>query len=148
MLLASVASCQDLALATMASRPLRLKKMLLAASKAVEAGNMIVFGADLDAIKKLAKEKRLDQHIIMHKATGRQTKMVYKDGLYKLPLWIRRRIRKKSVSSGMQGSHFAKPGVSHVTPADGSEDAPACQGCFNEDIRTCICNCGDGWPLF
>ena len=72
----------------------RVKRILLSTRRAGEAGNMTIFNADLDAIREIAKQNSVDENFIYSKKTRKSTRILYKDGLYKLPLWIKRRIRK------------------------------------------------------
>ena len=72
----------------------KIKSMLVSVKRTTGAGNMVIFGADLTAIRRLARESKLDENIIVNKKTGTKTRMMFKDGLYKYPMWIKRRKRK------------------------------------------------------
>ena len=54
------------------------------------AGNMVVFGGDLNSIRELAKRDSLDENFIVSKKTMTTSKIHEKRGLYVYPLWIRR----------------------------------------------------------
>ena len=68
----------------------KIRRMLIAVGRAVDAGNMVVFGADRNALRDLADKKDLSEHVIMSKKTGITSKMQKKDGLFVYPLWIKR----------------------------------------------------------
>ena len=54
----------------------------------------------MDAIRKLAQERDIPKHIIVNKSSGLKTEMQRNNGMYKYPVWIKRRIRKESVNEG------------------------------------------------
>ncbi len=61
--------------------------MMIAVRRMVESGNMIIFGADMKAIKALARENKVDENVMVNKKTRMKTAMVFNDVLYKYPLW-------------------------------------------------------------
>ncbi len=75
-----------------------MRRMIIAVRRACEAGNMVIFGADMKAIRKLAAKDRVDENIIVNNKTAKTTPMEYKDGLYKYPTWVKRRIRKHTIN--------------------------------------------------
>ncbi len=55
-----------------------------------KAGNMVVIGADRDALRALAEKKDLDEHCVMNKKSHVTSKIQFKDGLFVYPIWIKR----------------------------------------------------------
>ena len=91
---------------------------------------MTIFNADLDAIKEIAKMSQVDENFIYSKKTKKYTRILYKDGLYKLPLWIKRRIRRGSDKA--KGSLKAQASSSNSTSnVDGCKDVE-CQMCMSD----------------
>ena len=76
----------------------KISTILIAVRNAVEAGNMVVFGADQKALKELSNMKNIDKHFVYGKKTGIKTQIHDKDGMYKYPMWVKRRIRSESVN--------------------------------------------------
>ena len=108
----------------------RVKRILLSTRRAGEAGNMTIFNADLDAIKEIAKMSKVDENFIYSKKTKKYTRILYKDGLYKLPLWIKRRIRRGN--DKVKGSLKAQASFSNSTSnVDGCKDEE-CQMCMSD----------------
>ena len=68
----------------------KMKRLLIAVNKATAAGNMVIFGGDLNSIRELAKRDSLDENVIVSKKTMTTSKIHEKRGLYVYPLWIRR----------------------------------------------------------
>ena len=111
----------------------RVKRILLSTRRAGEAGNMTIFNADLDAIRELAKLSKVDENFIYSKKSKKSTRILYKDGLYKLPLWVKRRIRRGEDKA--KGSHSIRsPGSSSSNTANGVDGCkePACQMCMSD----------------
>ena len=75
--------------------------MILAVSRAAQSGNMVIFGADKESLSRLANQSSIDPNMIVNKKTMNRTKMEYKDGLYKVPLWVKKSISSESVNEGM-----------------------------------------------
>ena len=48
------------------------KKLLMSVRKAAEKGNMVIFGADINAIKKLAKLDKIEENMIVNHKNGSQ----------------------------------------------------------------------------
>ena len=74
-------------------------------AKLLRLAAWLCWGADKDALKKFVQQDKIDEGVIVHKKTGASTKMVYTDGLYKYPMWVRRRVRKESVNSGLESQN-------------------------------------------
>ena len=68
----------------------KIKRMLIAVCRAVDAGNMVVFGANRDSLKALAGMKDLDKNLIISNKTHVTSKIHERDGLYTYPVWIKR----------------------------------------------------------
>ena len=52
---------------------------------------MTIFNADMKAIRELASRDKIDEHFIYNKKSGISSKINKEGGLYKYPIWIRRR---------------------------------------------------------
>ena len=57
-------------------------------------GNMVVFGADRAALRKLAESDTIYENCIMNKRSGVKSKINNDGGLYTYPIWQKRRIGK------------------------------------------------------
>jgi len=83
----------------------KMTRLLIAIQRAVEAGNMVVFGSTPEAIKKLAKMatdgKEVPENLIMQKKSGTINTIKKKDGLYVYPLWIKKKINKGTKGAGL-----------------------------------------------
>ena len=107
----------------------RVERILLSTRRAGEAGNMTIFNADLEAIREIAKMSQVDENFIYSKKTKKSTRILYKDGLYKLPLWIKRRIRR--------GEDKAK-GSLKAQASSSSNNASNVDGCKEKDCQMCM----------
>ena len=61
----------------------------------------MIFGGDNETIRKLAYAGNIEENMIVNKKTMNRTKMEYQDGLYKVPLWVKKSISSESVNEGM-----------------------------------------------
>jgi hypothetical protein len=108
----------------------KIKKILISVRKAEEAGNMVIFGADIGAIKKIAQEGRVDKNVIVNVRSGIKTRMVYKDGLYKYPMWIKRR-KRAPMQFKTAKDHLADMDVGEVEDEKDKEENK-CRECGDE----------------
>ena len=65
----------------------KLSSILVSVSSACKAGNMVVFGADRDAIRRLAKLNRIPENAVINKKTMTTSMMREENGLYKYRIW-------------------------------------------------------------
>ena len=77
-------------------------KLLLSLQAAVKEGNMIVFGANREALRALAQSPSMAENVIMNKRSGLMSKMSQRDGVYKYDIWTRREKPKEHVNQKMQ----------------------------------------------
>ena len=59
----------------------KLTNMLIAVRRVVESGNMVVFGANMKAIRKLAACEKIGENMIVDK-NGRRTVVLDENGMY------------------------------------------------------------------
>ena len=69
----------------------KISKMLISVSKMGEAGNMIIFNADMSALRTLAQKGKIEENFIYNKKSGISSKINKEGGLYKYPIWIKRK---------------------------------------------------------
>ena len=62
--------------------------------KAAENGNMVIFGVNIDAIRKLAKLDKIEENVIVSHKTGIRSMIHDKNGMYVYPMAIRRKKKK------------------------------------------------------
>ena len=62
---------------------------------------MVIFGGDINAIRSIAREGKIEKNVVIDKDTGRRMEMEYKNNLYYMPMWVKRRVRKDTVNAGM-----------------------------------------------
>ena len=55
-----------------------------------EQGNMVIFNADMKALKELAKKDSIAKDVIVSNSTGLVSEMTKKRGLYTYPIWVKR----------------------------------------------------------
>ena len=67
-----------------------MTKLLLAVCKIAEAGNSVLFNVDKKTLKNLAEREKIDENLIVNKATGKTSKINKEGGLYKYPIWTKR----------------------------------------------------------
>jgi hypothetical protein len=68
----------------------KITKMLLAVRRMTESGNMVIFGANLKSIRKLAALDKIEPNLIVGK-NGKKSEIVDKDGMYTYPIKIKRK---------------------------------------------------------
>ena len=73
-----------------------VKKLLVSLRKVAEDGNMIILGANLQAIKRLAKLNKIEENLVMNTKTGAKSEIKKKNAMYVYPITIKR--KKKDVS--------------------------------------------------
>ena len=98
-----------------------MKKMLISVRKAVESCNMIIFGANVKAIKSLAKLEEIEDNVIVGVKSG--TKGVIKSdsrGNYMYPITMTRKKKKETTKMDIG---FAGPNQSESV-AEEDEDVP------------------------
>ena len=59
-----------------------MKQMLVSVMNTVRVGNMVVFGANRNAMRALANAEKLENNMIVNVKTGRQSKIHEKRGAY------------------------------------------------------------------
>ena len=98
-----------------------IKKLLISVRRAVKSGNMVIFGADLKAIRELAKLDLIEDNLIVGTQTGIRSKIHDKNGMYVYPMTITRKKKKadpNAMDVGMlQGNQYAM-----IASKDGAED--------------------------
>ena len=68
----------------------KISRMLLAVRRMVESGNMVIFGADMKSIRKIAASDKIAKNVIVGK-NGKKSEIVDKDGMYVYPMKIKRK---------------------------------------------------------
>jgi len=68
----------------------KVKRLLIAIRRIVEEGNMVIFGANMEGIKKLASLERIEKHLIVSKS-GIRSEIKEKGGMYVYPMIITRK---------------------------------------------------------
>ena len=68
----------------------KCKDLLIAVSRMAEQGNMVIFNADMKALKELAKKDSIAKDVIVSNSTGLISEMTKKRGLYTYPIWVKR----------------------------------------------------------
>ena len=68
----------------------KLVNMLISVRRMVESGNMVIFGANQQAIRKLAACDKLEKNIIVGK-NGRKTEIQDENGMYVYKMKIKRK---------------------------------------------------------
>ena len=64
--------------------------MLIAVRRVVESGNVVVFGANMKAIRKLAACEKIGKNMIVDK-NGRRTEVLDENGMYVYKMKIKRK---------------------------------------------------------
>jgi hypothetical protein len=70
----------------------KLTSMLIAVRRAVENGNMVIFGANMKAIRKLAACEKVEPNMIVGK-NGKRSEIVDQDGMYVYKLKVKKKKR-------------------------------------------------------
>ena len=65
----------------------KLSNLLVSVSNACEAGNMVIFGADREAIRKLSRMEKVPENAVINKKTMTMSQMRKDNGLYKYRIW-------------------------------------------------------------
>ena len=68
-----------------------VKRMLLSVKRACKSGNMIIFGANMKAIRELAKQDSIEDNVIIGTKTGVKSEIKEKNGMYVYPMTITRK---------------------------------------------------------
>ena len=130
----------------------KISNILIAVKNAVKAGNMVIFGADMNAIRNLSKLNSIDEHFVYDKRSGLRTQMYEKQGMYRYPMWVKRRVRKES-SDGEDESGWRTPDkkgkISWDKKVQVVKDETECSNCMGESCQL-GCSCGDDewWTPF
>ena len=66
-------------------------KLIMSVRKAVKKGNMVIFGADMNAIKRIAKGDSIEENVIVDHKTGTKSIVRDENGMYVYPMIIRRK---------------------------------------------------------
>ena len=77
----------------------KIKRMLLAVRRMTESGNMVIFGADMKLIRKMAALDKIEPNVIIGK-NGKKSAIIDKDGMYVYPIKIKRK-RKDDMDVGV-----------------------------------------------
>ena len=78
-----------------------VKRMLLSVKKACQSGNMIIFGANMKAIRDLAKLEKVEDNVIVGTKTGVKSVIKEKNGMYVYPMTITRKKGKNDMDIGI-----------------------------------------------
>jgi len=78
-----------------------VKRMRLAVKRACESGNMIIFGANMKAIRDLAKLDNIEDSVIIGTKTGVRSEIEEKNGTYVYPMTITRKKRGNDMDIGI-----------------------------------------------
>jgi len=78
-----------------------VKKMLLSVKRACKSGNMIIFGADMKAIRDLAKLDKIEDNVIIGTKSGVRSEIKEKNGMYVYPMTITRKKRGNDMDIGI-----------------------------------------------
>jgi hypothetical protein len=68
----------------------KINRTLIAARRVVGMGNMVILGADREALKRLSKMDKIEDHMIMDKKSGTLSKIYEEGGLYVYPIWMKK----------------------------------------------------------
>ena len=71
------------------------KKLIMSVRKAAKEGNMVIFGANMKAIKELAKRDSIEENVIVEHKSGMRSVIQDENGMYVYPMTIRRKRRPK-----------------------------------------------------
>ena len=85
----------------------KLSNLLVSVSNACEAGNMVIFGADHEAIRKLAKMEKVPENAVINKKTMTTSQMRKDNGLYKYRIW-RKKESESRLSTIIEGEEKEK----------------------------------------
>ena len=70
-----------------------VRRLLIAINQVVAGGNMVVFGAKRDTLRKLAEAKTLEDHLVVSHKTMKKSEIKEKNGMYVYPITMRRKKR-------------------------------------------------------
>ena len=95
----------------------KVTNMLIAVRRMVESGNMVIFGANLQAIRKLAACAKIEKNMIVGK-NGRRTEIKDEEGMYVYEMKIKKgkndmdlgTVNKGNSSKGSQGVDYSTEG--------------------------------------
>jgi hypothetical protein len=68
-----------------------VKRMLISIHNVTKSGNMVIFGADMKAIRDLARLDSIDDNVIVGIKSGVRSKIQDRNGMYVYPIKIKRR---------------------------------------------------------
>ncbi len=68
-----------------------VKRMLISIHNVTKSGNMVIFGADMKAIRDLARLDRIDNNVIVGIKSGVKSKIQDRNGMYVYPIKIKRK---------------------------------------------------------
>ena len=71
-----------------------VKKLLISIRRAVAGGNMVVFGANMKAIRDLAKLDKIKDNMIVGAKSATRSEIKDKHGMYVYPMTIKRQKKK------------------------------------------------------
>ncbi len=76
----------------------KIKKLLISIRRAASSGNMVIFGADLKAIRDLAKLDKIESNLIVGVKSRVRSEIQDKHGMYVYPMTITRKRKNKEDS--------------------------------------------------
>ena len=71
-----------------------VKRLLVSVRNAAKGGNIVIFGANMKAIREFAKQSTIEENLIMDTKTGVKNEIKSKRGMYVYPMTIRRKKKK------------------------------------------------------
>ena len=73
----------------------KVSNLLVSVSNACDAGNLVIFGADQEAIRKVSMMSKIPENSIINKKTMTISQMRKDKGLYKYRIWRKKEGEKK-----------------------------------------------------
>jgi len=72
----------------------KIKKLLISIRNCTKSGNMVIFGANIKAIRDLAKLDSVEENMLVGVKSGIRSKIEDKHGMYVYPMTITRKKKK------------------------------------------------------
>ena len=103
-----------------------VKRMLVSVNKVCKGGNMVIFGANMKAIRDLAKLDKVDENMIVGTKSGVRSEIKEKHGMYVYPMTVNRKKKKgDAMDIGMTCNSFSAlesgPDGDETLKGDGDE---------------------------
>ena len=103
-----------------------VKRLLVSVRNAAKGGNIVIFGANMKAIRELAKQSTTEENLIMDTKTGVKNEIQNTRGIYVYPMMIRRKNKKDpntmEIGSAEVKGRFESDNVFGGFKEDDSED--------------------------